>query len=158
MKEKIAILKSEINSDYEKLDRLFSRVRKSYNEFLDSNDYAKLVETAFYVSQLYSGLENIFKNIAKTFENNIEQDYWHKSLLERMSLEIENIRPALITSDRCLQLLNELRAFRHYFRNAYDIEIDHEKFGIVANKIWPLQALFEKDVKDFIHFLDSLLE
>ena len=96
MRERIAILKSEITNDQKKMSRLFSKFEDSYNEFLRSNEYSRLVESAFHVSQLYSGMENIFKNIAKTFENNIEQDYWHKSLLERMCLDIQDIRPALI--------------------------------------------------------------
>lgn len=158
MKEKIAILKSEIKNDYGKLNRIFDKFDTSYNEFLSSGEYSKLVENAFYISQLYSGYENIFKNIAKTFENNIEQDYWHKSLLDRMSLNIQDIRPALISSVENLKCLNELRAFRHYFRHAYDIELDQEKFKIVANNVFPLKALFQKDINNFIGFLDSLLE
>ena len=157
MRERIAILKSEITNDQKKMSRLFSKFEDSYNEFLRSNEYSRLVESAFHVSQLYSGMENIFKNIAKTFENNIEQDYWHKSLLERMCLDIQDIRPALI-SEGSFKYLNELRAFRHFFRHAYDIDVDKEKFTIVANGVIALKASFEKDIKKFLSFLDVLLK
>lgn len=155
MKERIAILKSEIQHDHKKINRLFSRFEKSYNEFLDSEEYSKLVESAFYVSQLYSGFENTFKNVANTFENTIEQDYWHKSLLERMSLTIEDIRPQLI-SEESFQCLNEMRTFRHFFRHAYDIDISKEKFKIVANRVLTLMDNIEKDLTDFLNFLDLL--
>ena len=157
MRERIAILKSEITNDQKKMSRLFSKFEDSYNEFLRSNEYSRLVESAFHVSQLYSGMENIFKNIAKTFENNIEQDYWHKSLLERMCLDIQDIRPALI-SEGSFKYLNELRAFRHFFRHAYDIDVDKEKFKIVADGVIALKASFEKDIKKFLSFLDMLLK
>jgi len=115
------------------------------------------VESAYYVSQIYSGFESIFKNIARTFENNIEQDTWHKSLLERISLDIEGIRPALL-SEESFQCLNELRAFRHFFRNAYGVDIQKEKFKIVADKVVAIQGIFKKEISKFIDFLNQLLK
>jgi len=156
MKERIAILKSEIDRDYKRLTVLFHRFDKSYSEFLSSDEYSKLVESAYYVSQIYSGFESIFKNIARTFENNIEQDTWHKSLLERISLDIEGIRPALL-SEESFQCLNELRAFRHFFRHAYGIDIHKEKFKIVADKVAVIQDISKGEVAKFIDFLNQLL-
>lgn len=157
MKEKIAILKSEIKNEYKKLNQLFSRFEDSYNKFLTSKEYSKLVEATFYVSQLYSGFENIFRNVARTFENTVEQDYWHKSLLERMGLEIQDIRPALI-SEESFKCLDEIRAFRHFFRHAYATDLDKEKFKIVAEKVLIVRDLISNDISDFLDFLDSLLK
>lgn len=156
MREKLAILKSEIDRDHKKIHKIFQRFEKSYNEFNSSNEYSKLVESAFYVSQLYGGLENIFKNVAKTFENDIEQTYWHKSLLERISLDIQDIRPALI-SEKNFECLNELRAFRHFFRHAYGVDIDKEKFKIVAARVLQTKDLLEKDLEQFSLFLNKLM-
>lgn len=151
MKEKIAILKSGITKDFNKIKGLFRKVEKSYDAYLNSKEYSKLVEAAFYVSQLYSGFENIFQCVAKTFENNVEQDYWHKSILERMSLDIADIRPALV-SEKSLKCLNELRAFRHFFSHAYDADISHEKFKIIAESTSNLENLIEEDIKRFLLF------
>ncbi len=156
MKEKIAILKSEIENDYQRIRRLFDKFENSYNEFSGSGEYSKLVESAFYVSQLHTGFENIFKNVARTFENNIGQDYWHKSLLERMILNIQDIRPAVI-SEESYTCLNELRAFRHFFRHAYNTDIDKEKFKIVADRVFKIRGLIRKDLDKFLHFLDRLI-
>lgn len=155
MREKIAILKSEIVNDHKKINRLFSKFERAYKEFLHSKEYSKLVESAFYVSQLYSGFERIFKSVANVFENNIEQDLWHKSLLERMSLAIEDIRPPFL-SEESFHCLNEMRAFRHFFRHAYDIDINKEKFIIVASRVLTLKDMFNKDITDFLKFLDLL--
>lgn len=157
MKDRIAILKSELIYDSKKLNRLVGKFNKSYEDYLAGLEYSKLVESAFYVSQLYSGFEKIFKNVAKVFENNIEQDFWHKSILERMSLEIQDIRPALI-SEGSLKGLNELRTFRHFFRHAYDADIDKDKFKIIGKSVSELKEMFEKDLKNFLDFLDQLLQ
>lgn len=157
MKEHIAILKSEIERDTERLNRLFRRFSASYKEFEKTEEYSKLIESAFYINQIYTGFERIFKSIAKTFENTIEDDYWHKSLLERMNLEIKGIRPALL-SDDSFQYLNELRAFRHFFRHAYDVDINREKFKIVAEKALKIKEKYRREINNFLKFLDELLK
>lgn len=157
MKEQIAILKSEIERDTARLNKLFRRFSASHKEFEKTKEYSKLIESAFYVNQIYTGFERIFKGIAKTFENTIENDYWHKSLLERMNLEIKGIRPALL-SDQSFQYLNELRAFRHFFRHAYDVDIDGEKFKIVAEKAFKLKERYRREINKFLKFLDELLK
>lgn len=155
MKEKIAVLKSEIENDYKKINKILTKFEKAYTEFNNLKEYSKLIESAFYISQFYSGFENIFKNVAKVFENNIEDDYWHKSLLDRMTLNIEGIRPALISEDS-YDSLNELRAFRHFFRHAYDMDLNRDKFQIVAHKLFELKESFRKDISSFLDFLESL--
>ncbi len=157
MKEKILILKSEISKDFKRLNNLFDKFQKAYDTFLETNEYSKLVESAFYINQIYSGFERVFKSIAKVFENNIGQDFWHKSLLERMNTDIEGIRPQVI-SEETFKCLDELRAFRHFFRHAYDIDIDKDKFKIVANKTVLLKSFIVKDFHEFLGFLKALAD
>lgn len=107
------------------------------------------------MSQFYSGFENICKNVAKTFENNIEDDFWHKSLLDRMILNIEDIRSALLSEDS-YNCLNEIRAFRHFFRHVYDMDLNEDKFKIVARKLFALKEPLHRDINNFLDFLESL--
>lgn len=155
MIEKILILKSEIKEDNKRIKRTLEKFEKAYESFCSSTDHAHLVEAGFYVNQLYSGCENIFKHIAKTFENNIEQDLWHKSLLDRMKLDIDDIRPAFLSEETYL-CLNELRIFRHFFRNAYDVDLQENKFSIVAQQALNLKCLLDKDINKFLFFLKKL--
>lgn len=60
MREKILILKSEILKDNKRLNNLFSKFDETYNSFLKTEEYSKLVESAFYVNQIFSGFERIF--------------------------------------------------------------------------------------------------
>lgn len=157
MSNKLSLLKSEILKDIEKIDRLFAKFVSSYQEYEERGIYAHLVEAAFYANQLYSGFETIFKNIAASFENTITDEAWHKSLLDRMAIAVEDIRPALI-SEANYHYLNELRAFRHFFRHAYDLEIDKEKFAIVAARTLKLKENYKPDLDKFLQFIDALLK
>ena len=154
MKERILVLKSDLLNDINKIEKIFDRFDRAYDSFLNINEYSRLVESAFYVNQIYSGFERILKNVAVIFENSIVDLDWHKSLLEKMALNIEGIRPSVI-SIKTSSLLNELRGFRHFFRHAYDVDIDKRKFGIVADSIIELENLYKSDFEKFIQFLDK---
>ena len=157
MREKVQILKSEIKTDIEKIERLVNRFKEAYGSFNKTHEYSKLVESAFYANQIYSGFERLLKNIADVFENSVSMDSWHKSLIERMTINVEGIRPAVISIES-FKALNELRAFRHFFRHAYDTDIDEKKFAIVAENVFKLEEQYREDFSKFIKFLDNLLK
>lgn len=152
-----AILKSEILRDTEKLEGVFEKFESSYTHYQQEKEYAYLVESAFHVNRLYTGFERMFGNIAKTFENTIDDNAWHKSLLDRMSIGIENIRPAFI-SETSHKHLNELRTFRHFFRHTYDFDLEEEKFAIVASGTRGLKQSIKTDIQNFLGFVNQLLK
>jgi hypothetical protein len=157
MKSKLAILKSEIRRDSEKLARLFEKFSSSYKRFKQQKEYAYLVESAFYVNQIYTGFERMFRNVAESFENTIDEKSVNKLLLDRMVIGIDNIRPALI-SETNHKYLNELRAFRHFFRHTYDFDLEEEKFAITAAGALELKKSFNTDIETFLGFIDKLLD
>ncbi len=191
MKSDLAILKSEILRDMEKLEHLFEKFASSFDKYKARKEYAFLVESAFYVNQVYTGFERIFQNIAAffintfqklakkqtfssfpglsdfrrkslmgwgrrpLFENNVDEKSWHKSLLDRTVLDIENIRPPVI-SESNYRHLDELRAFRHFFRHTYDFDLEEEKFSIVASKARELRKGYKADLEKFLQFIRGL--
>ena len=155
MKEKISLLKSEILDDADRIRNLFSRFSAVWSKYLEKKEYSLLVECSFTVNQIYTGCERMFRNIAVTFENSIDDKLWHRALLERMRLDIENVRPRLI-SEESYTCLNDLLAFRHYFRHAYDTDIREDRFSIIASDTMTLKDLLEKDIYTFVGFLDKL--
>lgn len=157
MKSELEILKSEILRDMEKLERLFEKFDASYNRYQEKKEYAYLVESAFYVNQVFTGFERVFRNIAVFFENTVDEKAWHKSLLDRMAIKIGSIRPAVI-SEVNHKRLDELRAFRHFFRHTYDFDLEEEKFAIVASRALELKKDFKTDFEKFIQFIDGLLK
>ena len=155
MKTKLAVLKSEILKDIERIDRLFEKFSRSWEKFQTQGEYAYLVESAFHTNQLYTGFERIFRNIAVSFENSLDDKSWHRSLLDRMILAIEDIRPAVIQESN-FKCLDELRAFRHFFRHSYDLDFDKGKFSIVAKWTLELKNNYKQDIDKFLQFIDRL--
>lgn len=86
---------------------------------------------AHQLCQMYNAFEQMGLRIAKAFENSIDDEKgWHSGLLNRLSIPIEGIRPALIPEDLKLPL-QELRAFRHVFVHAYELTLDPDKLALV---------------------------
>ena len=65
----------------------------------------------------------MLERICEGFENRFDKrsDY-HERLLQRLSLDLEGIRPAFIPSGRASNI-RELKGFRHLTRHAYDLTL-----------------------------------
>lgn len=84
---------------------------------------------ALSLRDLYNTFEDLFVEIAKTFENRIENPiFFHKELLKRMTIEVPKIRPKVLSKESFF-ILDKLRGFRHIFRHAYNYEISPEKLS-----------------------------
>ncbi|MCG8606642.1 hypothetical protein MJD09_16865 [bacterium] len=94
-----------------------------------------LILVGYFFAGIYSTFEEIFVKIAREFENKIDDPAsWHSEILNRMTLEIEDIRPAVISKES-KNCLDELRQFRHVFSFSYAFELNWEKL-LIAVKQW----------------------
>ncbi len=137
-------LVAALNADLKMLEELqkknlraWNRVRQGSDEELD---WASLGYT---IHNIYNLLENYFIRISKDFENSLDPLSWHKDLVEHMTLEIEGVRPALLTRTLARKI-DELRAFRHVFRNVYQSELDPKRVEIVQQDLGETLELFRK--------------
>ena len=55
-------------------------------------------------------------------------------------------------------MLDDLRSFRHFFRHAYDTDIDPKKFGIVDDTTLKLKDQYKIEIHKFIDFINHLIE
>jgi len=79
----------------------------------------------------------------------------------RVDYPLKSIRFSIINiAGRVIKkgALNELRAFRHFFRHTYDFDLEDEKFAIVASKTRQLKKTYKNDSDKFLRFIDDLLE
>ena len=104
----------------EKDDRAFGEVPRDY----------VVQATASHIHNLYTGIEKIYERIIIfTDEEKPAGEHFHKKLLEtahktlKLSDEDEN------------RLLDDLRGFRHVFRNAYGTEMNPEQVQCKAKEI-----------------------
>jgi len=113
------------------------------------NNEDLVISLAYRLHNLYCAYEDMFKIIARFFENQIEDfNKYHLTLLKKMLLEIEGIRPRLL-SEKSFKILDELRGFRHVFRHTYNYELEPERVLKLAEKASILKELFQKDFEIF---------
>ncbi|MDA8122932.1 MAG: hypothetical protein M0Z38_10245 [Deltaproteobacteria bacterium] len=155
--ERLRTLKAELDADMKILEALEGKYNKAKAKLKriepDELDFAGL---AYTIVNTYSLMENYFLCVAKGFENAIERDRWHKDLVKRMSLEIEGVRPALLET-RDVPLIDELRAFRHVFRNIYQGELDTGKLNLVDSRMPDALRAFKSAHRRFGVALDRLI-
>ena len=97
-----------------------------------------------------------FLRLISELENDLDSASWHKNLVNRMSLEIEDVRPRLF--DRNLaEKINELRAFRHIFRFIYQSDLDIEKLKALNIKLPEIIKRFNNCHGHFIQQLRKIL-
>lgn len=137
MKYNLELLKTDIGAELEKLNQLkiefdnkIEGLLKLEAEAVPNYDRGAV---GYVLHTFYNGCENIFRLIAKFFENNIDTDRWHSNLLMRMKLAVPGFRPKVI-DEELFRLLDDFRSFRHKFRHSYSFELDWEKEILVAKK------------------------
>ena len=136
--------------------KLETKKAKSENEGIT----VELVESiGYWLHNLYSGYEDLFKLIASFWENSIEDAAgYHIQLLKRMRLTIKGVRPALINDDRCYEFLDELRAFRHVFRHAYSYGVDNERIFFLLKRTLKKKSEIRAEIKRFRQEIEASLE
>ncbi|MCP4264231.1 MAG: hypothetical protein GY777_01415 [Candidatus Brocadiaceae bacterium] len=150
MEERVRILVAELEVQRKEIFKLHSTIQEKSNKLMSHLDDEDLINSlAYKLHNLYSAYEDLFKLVAKFFENQIADiSGYHTELLNRMRLQIEEVRPKLL-SDDSFMLLDELRGFRHVFRHAYSYKLDAERVIKLSEKTALLIALFQKDFEGF---------
>lgn len=146
------LLKAEIEAQIKEIERLFLEIEERKKGA--SRSKARLESLAYKLHNLYCAFEDLFKVVAGHFENQVEDiARFHKELLKRMSIRIEGVRPALLSED-AFKVLDELRAFRHFFRHAYSYELRYERLKPVIEAAAKLRGLYRKDIERFLREIE----
>ncbi len=143
----IAILKAEVDSRQRDIDAIYDRIENRRGTFRESVEGVDSM--AYQIHNLYSAFEQLFETVARFFENRLEEERYHVDLLRRMRLDIDGVRPALV-SDEAFVLLDELRRFRHLFRHAYTVDMKPENLADLLSKAERLRPVHLRDVAEFL--------
>lgn len=155
MVEQIRLLQAEIKAGlasiaevYQQIDDLGAHATGSSQDII----------LGYYLHVLYGLFENLFVQIAERFGNHIgDTTQWHTQLLKRMTLDVKEIRPPVISQEAYLAL-NELRSFRHLFRNAYLLQFDPDRLNLVLREADRLNPIYEAEMNAFLDFLEQLAQ
>jgi hypothetical protein len=153
MNEKFLILQRSIQNDLEAIDRVYEALGSP--ELEETEPQESMIVIAYRLHSLYTAFENIFRNIATSFENQMERAGWHRQLLERMRLDLWPIRPAVIDT-AAYDKLDEMLRFRHVFRTMYGMNLDPLRLQVVLRKALELKPLYKEQLGRFLEFLRAL--
>jgi len=105
----------------------------------------------------YTGVERIFMRIAEELGEGLPRgEHWYRELLEDMVLELEGIRPAVISKELKRQLDEYLR-FRHLFRGIYGFELEIGRLEPLVEGLQKVYSRFKAEINRFCKFLDQLI-
>jgi hypothetical protein len=154
-KEEIPVLVAEIKNELSKLEllsqKLASQANRTHEEEISES-------AALRLHNFYTGCERIFKLIVSEVNGGIPQELdWHKRMLTQVSLEIEDIRPAVISTGTRKDL-EELLRFRHIVRNIYGFELKPERIEALITLTTSLSPRFTKEIENFLSFLIGIYE
>ncbi len=153
MRERVLALRADIIGDLRSIEQIFDRLGHHQDTVADDE---QAIIVGYYLHTLYNAFESIFQQVAEAFENDIaDRSQWHALLLKRMALDIEGIRPRLL-SDESYKFLNEMRQFRHLFRSMYSSDLDIERVNLVLNRARRLETCYPPDIERFLAYLDDL--
>ncbi len=146
-KARLAVLKAEIKAQMQEIEGIYTKIEDRKRK----KDKAAMESVGYQLHNLYCAFEDLFKIVAETFENHIQdKSKYHQELLKRMAISIEGVRPRLL-SQECFQLLDNLRSFRHLFRHAYSYELDERKVKIVLDDAFTLKGICRNDIDAFLN-------
>jgi hypothetical protein len=136
---------------------LFPAIKTDSINGLPLNDEISCRVIGSYLHDYYCGLEKIFMHVAKSFGQSLPTgNQWHKELIEEMTLSIPGVRTALL-SKKALVKIDELRGFRHVFRNAYGFSIDPVREQVLLNNLPGISNSINKEIKLFFKQMDELI-
>lgn len=146
-------LARRIRNELDALGTVLQRIQQGWSRSQHASDDYYLDSVALNLHGLYSGLERIFELIAAVIDNAVPTgDKWHYTLLQQMTTEVVDVRPAVISKTVC-DHLDEYRRFRHVVRNVYTFNFDPEK---IAKLVEELQPVFTQVWAELLAFADFL--
>jgi len=104
----------------------------------------ELAATATYLHNVYSGMENVLRRILKHYKIPLrDSSTSHKDLL---ALAVER----RILSTALVEILDEYRAFRHYFVHGYGVLLQEAPLLPLAQNLPGVWHRFELELNSFL--------
>lgn len=153
-------LTERIRGEVPDLARVVQRVLHSWSRGQRSPDEQDvyLESVALNLHGFYSGLERLFELIARHVDRNLPiGETWHHDLLQQMTKDVAETRPAVISRESA-SALDEFRRFRHLVRNVYTFNLVPEKMEPLTSALPELWSQVQAELLAFAGFLEELAQ
>src|SRR5690349_21265936 len=129
MPDRMLLTAGMIRTELRALDRAAARAARveesAARVSVDQDVY--LDALALYLHDIYQGFERVFATVADRLDDSTPRTAeWHKDLLDQVALEVPGLRPAVLSGE-AMELLDELRRFRHVVRHVYAETFDYDR-------------------------------
>jgi hypothetical protein len=153
-RDRLLLLVAELADERARVARLFSEFEHATRRLAEPDTETLVVYgVAALLESFYTGMERALSRIAAAIGAQPSGSNWHRDLLTSMTLDIPELRPAVLTRATAAAL-DPFLAFRHRFRNLY---VDLERapmLGLLARgeDAW---RRFDADLESFSKTLES---
>ena len=105
MISRYALLSSRIRQDLADLESVVQRARRYVAVASTSSDPEPYLDAAaLHLHGFYAGLERLFETIARQLDHLVPSGpRWHPELLAQMALEVDGVRPAVLTREAVVE-------------------------------------------------------
>jgi len=149
-----ARLRTELPSLEQLVARASTALERAAHQPQDQDYF--LAAAALDLHGFYAGLERLFELIAEDVDRaHPGGSHWHRDLLAQMTLEIEQVRPAVLAPETSATLADYLD-FRHIVRNVYTFNLRSERVAELVRDLRPTFDLVRRDLTTFARFLADL--
>ncbi len=138
----MANVKDKILAENENIEKILIELEKVKKK--PSKELVILVGIGAFLQNIYTGMENILKQIF--LHQNLpipESPTWHKDLL---NFAFDN----KIISKEILDKIGKYLVFRHFFTHAYGFLIDEEKLEPLMNNISEIYSEFKREIDEYL--------
>lgn len=120
-----------------------------------AEDTDSAIVMAEVLGNYYTSLETLFLRISQFFENNLRPATWHRDLLVKMTIEVPELRPRVL-SDESFRSLRELLSFRHFRRYYLEFDYDWDRLRLVEKAFLDARSRIDDELDTFARFLTEL--
>lgn len=115
----------------------------------EGTDVMRTLALAFQLERFYTAVESTLSRILRTIDGDVPAGAnSHTDILRAASVEVEGLRPAVLTEE-ATTLLRELLGFRHYARHGYDVAPQRDRIGELAKMALKACDLVEPALASF---------
>ena len=153
-----AVLATRLQNELHKLTQVVAMATGQVQKAQQTGDEDYIQAAALSLQNYYMGAERMFEAIAKQLDGSLPTGAnSHQALLEQMSFEIPNQRPAVITADTAVSL-NEYRTFRHVVLHRYGFELYPDRVAALVAALPDTHRHLSQDIKGLSDFLRTLAQ
>ncbi len=157
---RLARLRREMDVDRSALEARAAEAQELLGAWSRSGSLPRpeLIVLAVNLHGYYTALEAIFERVAKLLDEEMPTGpYWHLELIEQMRTAVPGLRPEILPGS-VVEDLQELRKFRHFFRNAYVLDLDPAAVRGHAERLGRIHPDVVSHLATFRAHLDGMLD